>query len=113
MSARPKKIPPPLEKDVQQNIREYMSVMGWIELCNSSQGYRSEGGTRVTVGFPDELFGHPKHKDLLFVEVKREGEKATALQETWHELARLCGARVIVADSAEAVARYLMAENLL
>jgi len=107
------KIKPPLEKIVQQNVRDYMAICGWDLLCDSSQGYRPEGGTRITLGFPDLLFGHPKH-GLVFMECKRPGlGKVTDHQQAWHTRARNCGARVVVVDSAEAAACYLMANNLL
>ena len=109
----------PLEKVAQKQIMEYLTLRGWVvERMNSGKIPAKYGGkTRYirlhTTGCPDvqALRKAPNgYTEVLYVEVKRPGEKPTEVQLAQHErLREMAGARVIVATSWEDVERELAA----
>jgi len=111
----------PLEKVEQKKIMEYLTLRGWVvERMNSGMMPAKYGGkTRYvhlhTAGTPDvqALRKAPESRgngfsEVLYVEVKRPGEKPSEVQLAQHErLREKAGARVIVATSWEDVDRAL------
>jgi len=113
----------PLEKVEQKKIIEYLTLRGWVvERMNSGMMPAKYGGkTRYvhlhTAGTPDvqALRKAPAcdgdtqpYTEVLYIEVKRPGEKPTEVQLAQHErLREKGGARVIVATSWEDIDRVL------
>ena len=99
----------PTEKEIQDNIIEYLRRKKWYVQRLNSGVYRLEKSLvrGVAAGTPDVMafkrwgYGDNAHVHLLFVEVKRPGKKATPLQlSKMSELARY-GAKCLVATCIE------------
>ena len=104
------------EHEIQTSIMHYLGYRGWYTQRMNSGAIRTERGGLVRMnkaGTPDILAFKPGgcdpaeygqdwvHAELLFIEVKRPGKKATPLQlATMRELTKY-GARCIIATSVE------------
>jgi len=101
---------PPLEKEVEKSIRTLAEHLGWRVLCWARRDRRS----RITPGFPDFEFGHPRLKRIIYVEVKRPRVGRVAEdQKAWIAFARSCGATVFVCDGPHSFRDCLKEEGLL
>ncbi len=109
----------PLEKIAQKQIMEYLTLRGWVvERMNSGKipakyGMKTRYISLHSTGTPDvqALKKAPNgYTQVLYVEVKRPGEKPSEEQLAMHDVLReKAGARVIVATSWEDVERELAA----
>jgi len=107
----------PLEKVAQKQIMEYLTLRGWVVERMNSGKIPAKYGTKTRyislhqAGTPDlqALRKAPNgYTEVLYVEVKRPGEKPTEVQLAQHErLREKAGARVIVATRWEDVEREL------
>ncbi len=107
----------PLEKVEQKRIIEYLTLRAWIVERMNSGKIPAKYGTKTryihlhTTGTPDVQAIRKAANgftEVLYVEVKRPGEKPTEEQQAQHErLREQAGARVIVATSWEDVERAL------
>jgi len=86
-----------LERHVEARICEYAKAIGAIPYKFTSPARR---------GVPDRLFVLRGGR-VVFMEIKRAGEKPTALQEREMELLRSQGAIVSWFDDAEKACRWL------
>ena len=80
----------PLERDVQRTITDLASLCGW-------EWYHTHDSRRSPAGFLDLVLVHEARGEIIFWEVKREGEKPTESQEKWIRILRAAGqeARVV------------------
>ena len=111
------KAPQPLEKVIQKQIMDWLRLRGWfVERMNSGKipipGVKGRMVRLHTEGCPDVLALRRSPDglttDVLFVEVKRPGNKPTEIQLAMHEQIRAkTGATVIVATGYEDVERQL------
>jgi hypothetical protein len=70
MTRRPATAKPPLEREIQKGIIQYLRAGGWT-VWNLSQGYRgAPGGTRQSPGLPDLYAVHPTY-GAAWLEIKR------------------------------------------
>ena len=70
MRSKPRKPKPPLERDIQRSVVQYLRACGWT-VWITSQGYRKDpGGTRMSPGIPDLYAVHEYHGAAWF-EIKR------------------------------------------
>ena len=107
----------PLEKVAQKQIMEYLTLRGWVVERMNSGKIPAKYGTKTRyislhrTGTPDiqALKKSPNgYTQVLYVEVKRPGEKPSEEQLAMHDVLRdKAGARVIVATSWEDVDREL------
>ncbi|MDQ2831836.1 MAG: VRR-NUC domain-containing protein [Chloroflexota bacterium] len=98
-TTRPPAIP---ERAIQAAIIEYLRWRGFYVQRLNSGAARVESGHLIRMaaaGTPDVLA--IKDGRALFVEVKRPGNKPTALQQAMMETLRGYGARCLVATSVE------------
>lgn len=68
------KVKPPLEREIQKQIVQYLKAAGW-SVWQTSQGHKHPTGAkglRITPGIPDLYAIHRKH-GAIWVEVKRPG----------------------------------------
>lgn len=105
-----------LESHVQQTVREFLELDGWRAIRTDPVSDRARGKGFGEVGMPDYLFArYRRHEldgkfhldigqiaELLWVEFKAPGRKATAHQLAWHAAERARGALVLVVDDIEA-----------
>ena len=77
-----------LEKQIQTRIKAALEKQGWVVIRPVSV---------AKSGYPD--LWCLKNGKVVFVEVKKEGEKPTALQIHRHKELREMGFKVIVASS--------------
>jgi Holliday junction resolvase len=109
------KLPALSEKMIQQQIMNYLEATGWYVMRMNSGKYAVGEGVNSRyirghkAGTPD-IFALKGGKPL-FVEVKREGKKPTALQERVMEELRAHGARCIVAHSLDELITELEVED--
>lgn len=80
----------PLESKVQRDIKKYLTKIGYLV-------FKMEASE---AGYPD-LFATRTVIDCLFLETKRAGKSARALQEYRHKQLRKKGRVVYVIDSIE------------
>lgn len=115
---KPRKPRRKLEEQVQCQIIDLLEAHGWLvmrtnKFCGAA--FSSQGA--IEAGMPDiqarKLFSPIVDSllnrrgtlyELLWVEVKRPGGKVSTVQATWHQLARMRGETVLVAESVETVA---------
>ncbi len=112
------------EKGIQTAIISYLRYKGWYCMRLNSGRIRTEGGGLVMLsdpGTPDlmafkkVLLGDGIHPagplieaiDLLFIEVKRPGNKPTLRQQMKMEELETFGAKCIVATSIEDLEKQL------
>lgn len=81
------------ENDIQKEIREFMQLHGWL-VFRMNAGRRG-GAQLCPAGTPDLLC--LKNGRVLFIEVKRPGQKPSKVQKEFHELLMGNGFTVIVA----------------
>lgn len=86
-----------LEKDVEGYLRKQIEKLGgecykWVSPGNS--------------GVPDRIILLPQGR-LIFVETKKPGEKARALQKYFHKHLRKLGFDVRVIDTIEGVDQFI------
>jgi len=81
-----KKPKPPLERDIQRSIVQWLKAQGW-NVWQTSQGYRPQpGGTRMTRGLPDLYAVNLRH-GAIWIEVKRgTAGKVRPDQQAFHDL---------------------------
>lgn len=111
-----RKLPPPLEHGTQQQIINYLKYKGWYVLrLNSGRYSVGEGRNRRYImgqekGTPDiaafkpfwlEDENNKAAVSLLFIEVKREGNKPTELQLAKMRELEEYGAQCLVIHSLE------------
>ncbi len=109
-------LPPPLEHQTMQQIVNYLKYKGWYVMrLNSGRYSVGEGRSRRYImgqekGTPDLLAFKPvirenrryrEIEDLLFIEVKRQGNKPTELQLAKMRELEEYGARCLVIHSLE------------
>ena len=80
-----------LEKDIEKAVKRYAESKGWL-----TRKWTSPGHAFV----PDQIFIRPNGQ-VIFVEFKRQGQKATVPQMREHEKLRAHGCLVYVIDSVE------------
>ncbi len=113
----------PLEKVEQKKIIEYLTLRGWVVERMNSGKIPAKYGTKTryislhSTGTPDvqALRKAPArdgdtqpYTEVLYIEVKRPGEKPSEVQLAQHgRLREMAGARVIVATSWEDIDREL------
>jgi hypothetical protein len=84
-------VPPPLEKTVQNHVKQAARALGFC-VSDLSQPRR----TLQTIGLPDLYLAHPVWRRRFWVEVKRPGGKVSAAQQAWHAVERDAGGTVLV-----------------
>ena len=111
-------IPKPLEKDVQRQILDYLTILGgWPVRINSGAMKGTHAGKRWFMrmnsqpGCPDILVCLVSR--FIAIEVKRPGGKPTDVQLVALEAVTKAGGLAFVADSVEAVAKALRLEGLI
>ncbi len=62
------------EKEFQSQVLEAAKLFGWLS-------YHTHDSRRSAAGFPDLVL--VRRERLLFAELKRDGERATAAQLAW------------------------------
>lgn len=75
------------ERDYQQTIIEYAGLMGYFS-------YHDYDSRRSTAGFPDLVLCNGKR--VLYLEVKREIGRVSAVQCQWLDLLRSAGQTALV-----------------
>ena len=80
-----------LEKQIEAAVCKYAKEKGFLTYKFSSPNH---------VGVPDRLFVAP-YRQAFWIEFKREGGKATAMQEREAQRLRDCGFEVYLVDSVE------------
>jgi hypothetical protein len=105
-------LPPPLEKDVQKAIVEYLTLIGFMVLRINSGALRI--GDRFVRfnsarGCSDLLVVAKPSGRLIAVEVKREGNKPTELQEAFLEEVRRAGGVALCVSSVDQLRAELRA----
>jgi hypothetical protein len=80
-----------LERDIEKKVGEYAKGKGWLTYKFTSPGHRS---------VPDRIYISPGGQ-LVFIEFKREGGKATTLQLREHDRLRKHKQLVIIVYSVE------------
>lgn len=88
-----------LERDIERRLVSRIKAMGGLCMKFTSPG-------RASV--PDRIVMLPKG-DMLFVELKRPGEKATAAQAREHQRYRDLGNVVLVINSYEQIDEHFAA----
>lgn len=88
---------PPLEKHVEKKVCDYAAMLGILQRKFTSPGH---------TGVPDRIFIIPGGR-VAFMELKRPGEKPTALQEREMGLLAKQGASVAWFDNPESACRWL------
>lgn len=81
------------EKDIEAKVVAYAKSRGVLTYKFSSFSHR---------GVADRIFIGKPHGYVLFLELKRPGEKPTALQQKFIDDVRAAGAQAHWADSVEA-----------
>lgn len=81
------------EKQIERKLYQAVKAVGGLCPKFTSPGFD---------GMPDRLVLIPEGK-IAFVEVKRNGEKPTALQESRHGLLRRLGFQVFVLDDIKQI----------
>jgi hypothetical protein len=93
-------LPAQPEADFMKAVLAYATLMGWHHWHDTATNaprrcWHCGRGTRIQrnpSGFPDlVLIRRPR---LLFVELKRDGEKPDPAQVAWHEQLRACSQQV-------------------
>lgn len=85
----------PLEKEISGAIRTALLQIGCF--VSTTEQRRRSG---QTIGIPDLYVQWPYQGVRCWIEVKRPGEKPSAIQRAWHDAERAAGGVVIVATSA-------------
>lgn len=101
-----------LEKDIQEEIVNFLTMEGWQVFVFAPPGNRRGGlAGSVPTGWPDLLAIWPKHlpASYIHVEVKRPGEKLSHDQQDMHSLLWNLGQNVVTVSSAEEMAEQLTA----
>lgn len=92
-----------LESERQRRLTDALTMFGWRWVA--FRPARTERGWRTALsgnaGWPDIAAAHPQH-GLLFMEVKRDGGKATPEQVMWLEVLEWSGETAMLVDSDEA-----------
>ena len=116
------------EAHVQQTIVEFLQIDGWRAIRTELTVQRDRGRVVGERGMPDMLliryeYEHPfpapnppwpeiepetrSYAQVLWIEMKKPGEKPRKDQLAWHEAERARGALVLVVDDIdEGIARY-------
>lgn len=81
-----------LERDIEKRVKAYAESKGWL-----TRKWTSPGHSFV----PDQIFIRPDGQ-VIFVEFKRNGARATAGQLREHDKLRKQNCLVYVVDSVEA-----------
>ena len=92
-------------------MRERSVEASIIDMVTAAGGYCLKWVCPGRRGLPDRIILLPGAV-IIFLEVKRPGEKPTALQEEWLRRLRKLGFRATWADSLEA-ARHIIQEALI
>lgn len=69
--------PHQLEEDWRQVVRELALWGGWTLLYHTHDSRRSDPG------WPDDVYGHPVQRRVVFAELKRETGIVSAAQRRW------------------------------
>lgn len=117
------KLPSPTEHQIQTSIINFLGYKGYYVMRLNSGAIRTDKGNMVRLavrGTPDLLAfkkvlrqATPAHQimveniDLLFVEVKRMGNKPTFAQEQMMQNLTEKGARCLVIHSIEELEKFL------
>ena len=96
------KLPRQAEKDWQATVLAYARLMGWRVwhdvATNTPRRCGSCGAVRQTprnvAGWPDLVL--IRRPDIVFAELKRDGEHPSPEQQAWIDELRACGMRVYV-----------------
>lgn len=72
------------EEELQDNTMGLEQLLGWIE-------YHPWDSRHSRAGYPDKTLFHAGQKRIMWVELKREGEKLSPSQVAFGELIKLCG----------------------
>lgn len=91
MTPQRQNVKPPLEREIQKSIVQYLRASGW-QVWQTSQGFRRDpGGTRMTPGIPDLYTIHPEH-GAVWLEVKRgKVGRVSVAQRAFADDHRSCG----------------------
>lgn len=92
------------EREIQRAIVQLCRQLGGV-VYSLSQGYRPGGRrhatTRQTKGLADLYVIFPAKKRVMWIEVKRPGQKPTPEQRRFAELNRLCGVMSVIGGLEE------------
>ena len=65
-----------LERDWQRDVRKLLTSLGW-------RVYHTYDSRKSDTGFPDIVAVHPSRRRVVYLELKREKTKLTAVQARW------------------------------
>lgn len=77
-----------LEKDFQSVVIKLATGLGWTVAHFRTSAPRLRQMSAGAKGFPDLVLAHEKTGDVIFRELKRDGEKADPAQVAWGRLLR-------------------------
>jgi hypothetical protein len=80
-----------LERDIEKKVKDYARSKGWLAYKFTSPGHAF---------VPDGILISPRG-EVIFIEFKQLGKKATAGQLREHERMMLHGAAVFIVDNVE------------
>ena len=106
----------PLEAEVEKACIDLLQHYGYrCHRLHTELIHTRHGGRRLVgeTSQPDWIVVRPPPGPWFYLEMKRPGEKPTAGQAAWHEVARKDGAVVIVADGVPALLAALERERFL
>lgn len=114
----PRKLPVPLEKDIQKQILQYLALTKILIWRTNSGGARlpAGGGKTQYVRFNtaegcSDLTGILPDGRFLAIEVKRPGEKPTELQQGFLDKVTTQGGLALVVSSVEELRLCLKGEG--
>ncbi|MGP3685712.1 VRR-NUC domain-containing protein [Streptomyces sp. IBSNAI002] len=76
------------EEHFRRHVRQLAAMRGW------SLAYHTHNSRRSDAGWPDEVYGHPKARRTLFVELKTDTGRIRPAQEEWLRHLAACGFEV-------------------
>ncbi|MEV6678635.1 VRR-NUC domain-containing protein [Streptomyces erythrochromogenes] len=76
------------EEQFRRRVRQLAAMRGW------SLAYHTHNSRRSDAGWPDEVYGHPRTRRTLFVELKTDSGRIRPAQEEWLQHLAACGFEV-------------------
>jgi len=107
------------EADVQRTVKEFLELDGWRAIRTDPVSDRSRAKGFGELGMPDYLFIRydPSILDscdaeVLWLEFKRRGQKATTHQQAWHSTEQARGALVLTVGDIDRFTEWYKASGL-
>ncbi|MEK2474118.1 VRR-NUC domain-containing protein [Streptomyces noursei] len=73
------------EEQFRRHVRKLASLRGW------TLAYHTHNSQRSDAGWPDEVYGHPKARRVIFAEFKSNTGRIRPAQRDWLKHLQACG----------------------